>query len=83
MTDLDCARAVRLIEMIRLLEERSWHKTELGERLGVSERTIERDLLAIQGEPLYVPLVRDGARWRVMVGARRQTPESVDGLAAS
>ena len=77
MMDLDCARAVRLIEMIRLLEERSWHKRELCERLGISISTVERDLLAIQGEPLYVPVVQDGYRWRVLDGAPRQTPESV------
>lgn len=77
MSDNACARAVRLIEMIRLLEARGWRKRELAKRLGIGLRTIERDLLDIQGEPLYVPLVQDRGRWRVMVGASGQTPESV------
>jgi len=77
VTEGDCSRALRLIEMIRMLEARSWSKQEMGDRLGVSLRTIERDLLDLQSEPLYVPLVEQSGRWRVLDNAPRQAPKNV------
>lgn len=52
------SRAVRLIELMQILQERAWTVEELAERFQVSERTIRRDLLTLQGEPWYYPLVR-------------------------
>jgi len=50
-------RAVRLIELMRLIDDRDWTIEALAERLGVSVSTIHRDLWAIQGAPLYYPLM--------------------------
>jgi len=52
-----CSRAFRLIELMRLLNQRCYTTEELAEHFGVSERTIQRDLLDIQGEPLRYPVI--------------------------
>ena len=66
-------RAIRLITMIHLMRERSWCVPELAERLGVSTRTVWRDLATLQDEPLRVPLVTDDGRWRIF--SRRELGE--------
>ena len=63
-------RALRLIEMVRLLRERSLTTIELAGRLSVSNRTVQRDLLALQGEPLYIPLTQNGVAWTILRGWR-------------
>lgn len=53
-------RAVRLIALMQLFEQRgTWSSAELAERMGVTQRTIQRDLLDLQSYPLYFPLVED------------------------
>ena len=52
-------RALRLIEIIRLLKDRPRTVGELAEHFEVTERTIYRDLGDLQGEPCYAPLVCD------------------------
>jgi len=49
-------RAVRLVALMRLLDDRCYTTDELAEEFGVSARTIRRDLLDLQGEPLFYPL---------------------------
>ncbi len=56
-------RAVRLMRLVELLEARPWRSSELARELGVSQRTINRDLLDLQSEPLRKPLVCDGWEW--------------------
>ena len=62
-------RAIRLIQIIELLRDGCGYTTaELAERFGVSQRTIRDDLLVLQGEPFYMPLVCEDQRryeWRV------------------
>ncbi len=50
-------RAVRLVQLIDLLRDRCYTTDELAERFGVSQRTIQKDLYDLTGDPLYVPLV--------------------------
>ena len=69
MSDATC-RALRLIQMMRLLADRWYTSAELAERLRASPRSIQRDVLAIQGDPLYAPVVKNGSRYRMQ--SRRQ-----------
>jgi len=69
--DFSSCRALRLIVLIRRLcaNPQGFRVRELAEALGVSRRTIQRDLQLIQEEPLRVPLWRDeDYRWRVLEG---------------
>jgi predicted DNA-binding transcriptional regulator YafY len=60
-------KAVRLLWLRDCLLAGNQHTaSELAQRLGVSQRTIQRDLEDLQAEPLRVPLVRDGWRWSVL-----------------
>ena len=64
-------RAERLIEMIRLLKGRPQTSRELADALGVSIRTVQDDLAALQSWPMYVPLWRDDdGRWAPLEGWR-------------
>ena len=58
-------KGARLAQIFLLLnDKRPRRARELSERLGVHVRTIERDLLDLQGEPFYMPLVmKEGAWW--------------------
>ena len=51
-------KAVRLVDMMRRLKERPYTTQQLCELYGVSPRTVQRDLLTLEGEPFYVPLER-------------------------
>ena len=57
MSTQQVSRAVRLIELMRLLNERRWTVAALAQRFGVSEQTIYRDLRTIQDEPLRYPVI--------------------------
>jgi len=60
-------RAARLVQILSLLRDRPRTAVELAEMCGVTPRTIRRDLLELQMEPLRVPLVRvPGGRWGLM-----------------
>ncbi|MBC7235022.1 MAG: HTH domain-containing protein [Chloroflexi bacterium] len=64
-------RAVRLIEMMRLLRDRPLSSAELAERFGVSQRMVQYDLMDLQSWPMYVPLARDlQGRWYIPRGWR-------------
>lgn len=57
-------RAIRLLYLMALLEDRPYRVTELAERCGVTRQCIYRDLLALAGEPIRFPLVVEGGKWR-------------------
>jgi len=60
-------RASRLLQVVRLLRDKPRTVAELAELCGVTCRTIRRDLVELQMEPLRVPLVRvPGGRWGLM-----------------
>ena len=64
-------RAVRLLQLIRLLRDRWYSVAELADALSVSPRTVRRDLLDMQDEPLRLPLCEARGRWRMMRTADR------------
>lgn len=65
-------RAMRLLRLLDLLRERGWTTQELAERFGVSQRTIQRDILDLQGHPVYAPLItRTETRWRILCPSGR------------
>ena len=70
MTQQVC-RAVRLIELMRMLNERSYAIGELADHFEVSEVTIRRDLSTIQDEPLRYPIVTERVWGRMRVLADR------------
>ena len=75
MSRTNC-RAARLVQLISVLRDRPRRVTELAEMCGVTPRTIRRDLLELQMEPLRVPLVRlPGGRWGLMDGSRAELSE--------
>lgn len=62
-------RSTRLIRIRDLFVKRgSLSASELSRELGYSQRTIQRDLLALDTE-LNVPLIYENRRWRIMEGA--------------
>ncbi len=68
-------RATRLVEIERLLRSRlqGYTAAELGHQLGVSVRTVQRDLLDLQSD-LNVPLLQAEGRYQVMPGTTSLTP---------
>jgi hypothetical protein len=57
----DSEKATRLAWIMKSMDAGArLSKPQMAEKCGVSERTIERDLLDVQGAPLYYPLVDDG-----------------------
>ena len=73
MTQQVC-RAMRLIWLMELVDERDWTVPSLAARLKVSEPTLRRDLLAIQGEPIHYPLVME----QVVRRMRRDSQEATE-----
>ena len=64
---------VRLLSIMRLLRDRPLTAGELAEKFGVSKRTIQRNLLTLQGEPLCVPIVESDWKehaWTILRGWR-------------
>lgn len=60
-------RSVRLLSMVRLFESGARVTTaQLARRYGVDQRTVQRDLLALQGEDIWLPLVEDDGVYRLM-----------------
>ena len=63
-------RATRLMRIRDVLSRRgSVSCAELADELGYSQRTIQRDIAALESE-LGVPLVYEARRWRLMPGAK-------------
>ena len=60
-------RSVRLVTIVRLLNDRAYTTRELAERLGVAERTIQQDLRDLRDDPLYIQLRQDVRyEWRLL-----------------
>ena len=63
-------RATRLVRIRELLVKRgNVSCAELASELGYSQRTIQRDIAALESE-LGVPLEYEGRRWKLMPGAK-------------
>lgn len=63
-------RATRLVRIRELLARRgNVSCADLAEELGYSQRTIQRDIAALESE-LGIPLVYEGRRWKLMPGAK-------------
>ena len=76
MADRALERALRIVQLRDMFYEKpsGYASAELAERLGVTQRSIERDLEALQDEPFRVPLVRERRRWRLMVEHMSKLP---------
>jgi predicted DNA-binding transcriptional regulator YafY len=76
MADRIRERVARIVRLRDMFYENlgGYLATELAERLGVSLRSIERDLALLQEEPLWVPLVCEHRRWRLMVENMSKLP---------
>ncbi len=64
-------RPARLAYLQRLLyrNPEGYRSSQLAALCGASQRTVDRDLEALQDEPFRLPLVREeGWRWRLMAG---------------
>lgn len=61
-------RSIRLLQIMELLCAGGKYTTaELADRFGCSQRTIQEDLLILQGEPFYLPLEDTHRReWRLV-----------------
>jgi len=66
----EVSRAARLLDIIRKLRDRPYSVGELAATMNVSNRTVQRDLLALQGEPLYIPMTQNGVAWTIPRGWR-------------
>lgn len=63
-------RAIRLMQLIELLNNgRGYTTAELAARFQVSQRTIQDDLLLLQGEPFYLAL-EPRHEWRIVAICR-------------
>lgn len=62
----NATRAARLMRIRDLLQEEPHSVTDLAALCEVSKDTIWRDLIALQLEPLCVPLYADGDKWSVL-----------------
>lgn len=67
-------RSVRLLKLVALLRAGGSYTTaELAARFGCSQRTIQEDLLILQGEPFYLPLEDTHRReWRLVEVGRAE-----------
>ena len=72
----DCDRAARLVAIRDLLiGGGAYSAGEIAERFGVDHRTVNRDLLDLQGAPLYTPIVEwKGGRYQVIAYRECLTP---------
>jgi len=61
-------KSVRLVALIRRFATGGRYTArELAETFGVSQRSIQRDLLDLQSAPLRLPLVQDSEwKWSIM-----------------
>jgi predicted DNA-binding transcriptional regulator YafY len=70
-------RSLRLLHLQQLLYQnpQGFKSSELARLCSVNQRTINRDLQDLQGEPFRLPLVQeDGWRWTLMEGHRYTLP---------
>ncbi|MBI5949794.1 MAG: WYL domain-containing protein [Chloroflexi bacterium] len=68
-------RSTRLLEIERLLRTRlqGYTSVELARQLGVSSRSIQRDILDMQSD-LNIPILQTAGRYQVMPGSTALTP---------
>ena len=59
-------KACRLVFLMQVLRERACSTRDLARRCEVTPRMIRYDLLDLQSEPFYLPLIYEGRRWHVM-----------------
>ena len=70
-------RAMRLLRLIGMLNERAYSTEELAACLEVSRRTIQRDCQGLTGPPLYLPVVkRVRHEWRLLTKLALDATES-------
>jgi len=70
-------RAVRLLYIVQLLNDRPMTTNELAQRCEVSERTIRKDMLDLQGNPLYLPLIlRVRREWKLLGNPAEERKET-------
>lgn len=70
MARTSVCRLHRLHQIMELLADGYRTASELAERFRVTKRTIEHDLLVLQGEPFYFP-VEVQTEWRYRKSARK------------
>lgn len=70
------SKAMRLLKIKQLLEDRPMTVKELAQRCNVSERTIRDDLLEVQGDPMRLPVVK--VRATLYGLASTQWPEGME-----
>jgi len=65
MAHAEVCKGARLASLFLLFQDsKPRHTQQLAKSLGVARRTIQRDLLDLQGKPFYVPLVLENKAWR-------------------
>jgi len=60
------AQRLNLIYNMLMATPKGLTTQELAHRCGVTQRTIQRDLLDLQDEPFRVPLIEEDHRWKVL-----------------
>jgi predicted DNA-binding transcriptional regulator YafY len=69
------AARLDLLQRVFYRNPQGYRSSELARLCDVDQRTINRDLLELQGEPFYLPLVQEEEwRWRLMEGHRYTLP---------
>ena len=68
------AQRLNFIYNLLMSNPRGLTTQELAQQCGVTQRTIQRDLMDLQDEPLRVPLVEDNHRWKVLPHSRYILP---------
>ena len=64
-------RAVRLVRIPMLLAQGPRRAVDLAEELGVSQRSISRDLQLLQGPPFHLPITM-GDSWLWYIGSPKE-----------
>jgi len=59
-------RSLRLLWIIWRLADGPVTTRQLAQECGVTMRCVQRDILALQGEPFWMPLVYEEGQWRLM-----------------
>lgn len=68
------AQRLNFIYNLLMSNPRGLTTQELARQCGVTQRTIQRDLMDLQDEPLRMPLVEDNHRWKVLPHSRYILP---------
>lgn len=68
------AQRLNLLYNILLTNPQGLTTQELAKRCGVTQRTIQRDLVDLQDEPFRVPLLEENHRWKMLPHSRHILP---------